>query len=261
MFQACDFTYAGKPASMFGLFLADIGGKSHGDNSFGNKANIVETRLPGRVRPLHFGVRYHDEPLKFSLIFCSEDYMDRYQLQEVSEWLTGYQDYQLLTIDQPDLEHVRFRCLIQSLTPVSVGWFPVGFEAQVVCDCPYGYGYPFQETVTMSGSCKMTFYNRSTVNVRFMPKLHVALNSGCTEFKLKNVTAGEELHMTKLPAGGCIFDIDNENGILTAKNAGVDLYKGFNYRFFSLLRGANELEFTGNGQVSISGEFLYNVGA
>lgn len=260
MFQACEFTYAGKPASMFGLFLADIGSKSHGDNSFGNKANIVETRIARRVRPIHFGVRYHDEPLKFNLIFCGEEPMDRYQLQEVSDWLTGYQDYQWLTIDQPDLEHMRFRCLIQSLTPVSVGWFPVGFEAPVVCDCPYGYSYPFQKTVTLSGAAKLNFHNYTTAHERLKPEMRVTLQQGCTEFKARNLTTGEELSLSSLPSSGCSFVIDNENEIITVKD-GTDLYKGFNYQFFSLERGGNKLEFVGSGEVKISGMYLYNVGA
>lgn len=260
MFQACEFTYAGIPASMYGLFLADIGSKGHGDNSFGNKANIVETRIARRVRPIHFGVRYHDDPLKFSLIFCGENAMDRYQLQEVSDWLTGYQDYQWLTIDQPDLEHMRFRCLIQSLTPVSVGWFPVGFEAQVVCDCPYGYGYPFQKKAVLSGTTRLNFHNYSTARVRLKPELRVTLRQGCTAFEAKNLTTGEKLSLSGLPSAGCSFVIDNENEIIAAKDKS-DLYKGFNYRFFSLARGDNKLEFVGSGEVEINGMFLYNVGA
>lgn len=56
MYKTYEFTFAGEPASMFGMFMADIGNKSHADNPFGNVANIVETRLPNRVTPLHFGV-------------------------------------------------------------------------------------------------------------------------------------------------------------------------------------------------------------
>lgn len=263
MFQACDFTYAGVPASMFGLFLADIGGKGQTDSSFGNKANIVETRIARRVRPIHFGVRYHDEPLKFNLVFCGEEPMDRYQTQEVADWLTGYQDYQWLSICQPDLEHIRFRCLIQTLTPVSVGWYPVGFEAQVICDCPYGYGYPFSETVRLEGGGAVTrasFHNSGTANVPLQPKLLVRLRDGCTQFKARNLTAGCELILEDIPAGCGPITIDNENGIITSSGGG-DLYRGFNYRFFSLVRGDNTLEFEGDGEVQLDGMCLYNAGA
>ena len=69
MYKAYEFTFAGIPASAFGMFISDIGNKKHGDNVFGNQANVVETRIANRIKPLHFGVRYNDNPLEFSLIF------------------------------------------------------------------------------------------------------------------------------------------------------------------------------------------------
>lgn len=260
MFLASEFTYAGVPASMFGLFIVDIGSKVHTDNQFGNKANIVETRIARRVRPLHFGVRYHDEPLKFTIIFCGEEPMDRFQLQEVSKWLTGYQDYQWLTIDQPDLEHVRFRCLIQSLTPISVGWYPVGFEAQVVCDCPYGYSYPFRQTFVVQGEKPFWFHNYSTAREKLKPMLYLSISPGCTEFRARNLTASHELVLSGLPAGGCSITIDNENEVITS-DTGTDLYEGFNNQFFFLVPGDNQIIFSGNGEVKLEGMYLYNTGA
>lgn len=152
MYRSYQFTFANVSASMFGMFVCDIGSKKHSDNAFGNQANIVETRLPRRITPLHYGVRYHDKPLEFTLIFGAEQELDRYQLQEISNWLTGYQDYQWLSVDQPDMSHIQFHCLIQSLTPISVKWIPVAFEAKIICDCPYGYSYPFEEVITLDGT-------------------------------------------------------------------------------------------------------------
>ena len=45
MFKSYEFTYAGMPASMFGMYIADMSSNKHSANSFGNKANLVETRL------------------------------------------------------------------------------------------------------------------------------------------------------------------------------------------------------------------------
>lgn len=60
MFKSYEFTYAGMPASMFGMYIADMSSNKHSANSFGNKANLVETRLANRVAPIHYGVRYND---------------------------------------------------------------------------------------------------------------------------------------------------------------------------------------------------------
>lgn len=101
MFKSYEFTYAGMPASMFGMYIADMSSNKHSANSFGNKANLVETRLANRVAPIHYGVRYNDSPLSFTLIFGADHKLDRYEMQAVSKWLTGYQEYQWLSIDQP----------------------------------------------------------------------------------------------------------------------------------------------------------------
>lgn len=261
MFRAYEFTFAGIPSALYGMVVSDVGSKKHSDNSFGNKANIVEKRLPNRITPLHYGVKYHEKPLTFPVIFGSERRMDRYEIQEVANWLTGYQDYQWLTIDQPDMEHIQFRALVESLTPVSVSWFPVAFEANIVCDCPYGYSYPFQKDIVFNGETKVRFYNDSTIRDRLKPDLRVQLAQGCRDFSVENKTTGAKMCFEGLPAGGVTILADNENEILQDENGAFDPYEYFNFGFFNLSSGDNELVFHGAGTATISGRYLYNVGA
>lgn len=122
MFKSYEFTYAGMPASMFSMYVADMSSNKHSANSFANQANIVEKRLANRITPIHYGVRYNDNPLSFTLIFGADHKLDRYEMQAVAKWLTGYQDYQWLSIDQPDMDHIQFRCLVQELTPIHLSW-------------------------------------------------------------------------------------------------------------------------------------------
>ena len=259
MYKTYEFTYAGIPATAYGLFIADIGSKTHSDNSLGNKADIVETRLPHRITPLHYGVNYTDEPLSFKLIFGAEEEMDRYQIQEVGMWLTGYQEYQWLTIDQPDMEYIRLKCLITEVEVINVAWLPVAFEASVTCDCPYGYSYPFEETITFTNNMEYTFHNYSTIRENLKPELVVTLDSGITDFSISNETTGTTMSFSGLPSGGITITADNENCILT--NDDYDLYDYCNFVFFELASGDNELVFTGSGTAVISGMYMYNMGA
>lgn len=261
MYKSYEFTFADTPASIYGMFVCDIGGKNHDDNEFGNKANIVERRIANRITPLHYGVRYHDAPLTFTLIFASEEYMDRYQIQEVSNWLTGYQEYQWLSIDQPDMEHIQFRCLIQSLTPISIRWFPIAFEAKVICDCPYGYSYPFEEKISVSGTSAYRFYNDSTIKENLRPELQIILASGCKNFSITNQTTGTSIEFKALPCGGITILVDNENEILRDSYDQYDLYEYFNFQFLEFASGDNQLLISGVGTVIINGRYLYNVGA
>lgn len=246
---------------MYGMFVCDFGNNKHGDNPFANKANIVETRIANRVKPLHYGVRYNDEPLTFNLIFGAEEVMDRYQIQEVAKWLTGYQEYQWLSIDQPDLDHIQFRCLIQSLTPISVRWLPMAFEAKIICDTPYGYSYPFEQKITINGETPFRFYNDGSSRELLKPIMEVALEEGCTNFSVTNRNTDETMSFTNLPAGGLHITIDNENGVITESTDGYNMYDYFNFVFLGMESGDNMLVFDGVGEVIIKGRYIYNIGA
>lgn len=261
MFTAYEFIFADIPSSMYGLYLCDFGNNAHTDNSFGNTASIIETRIPGRVRPLHFGVDYHKSPMAFKLIFGADEPLDRWQMQEVQDWLTGYQQYQWLSIEQPDLEHVQFRCLIKDLSPISVGWVPYAFQATVQCDCPYAYGYPFEKELVVDNDKELVVFNDGTAKVPFMPQMTIIPEAGCTEFSIENVTDGHTFTLSELPADGLRIFVDNENGVIVEQNYGYDLYQNFNDEFFRLQPGDNTLNITGSGTITLSGRFLYNVGA
>jgi len=198
--------------------------------------------------------------LEFKLVFGSDRALDRYELESVAMWLTGHQDYQWLSIDQPDMERVQFRCLITSLTPLAHGWLPVAFEATVRCDCPYAYGFPFERSYTVRGSTSILFRNDSSTREYLKPVLLIQPTPGVAEVKIINKSDNNrEFSIGNLPASGLNIQVDNANGIIQELNYGYNLYGGFNLNFFRLLQGDNELEVTGDGMITISGRFLYNV--
>ena len=116
--------FAGESSLSYGLMICDIGNHTQDDVAFGNEATIIETRLNNRIQPIHFGVNYHEEPLSFTLIIGSERPLDRYEFQNIAMWLTGHQQYQWLTIDQPDLDGVMFHCLVTSPHPYFIRLAP-----------------------------------------------------------------------------------------------------------------------------------------
>lgn len=267
MFKTYEFIFAGMPSSMYGLMVCDFSGNSHSNNPFGNKAEIIETRIPGRVRPLHYGVNYNEEPLSFKLVFGSDKELDRWNLQEIAQWLTGYQQYQWLQIEQPDLAHVEFRCLITELKPISVGWVPYAFEATVQCDCAYAYGHPFEYNETVDGNSEIYILNDSTVRQCIWPELEITVGEDITEFSITNESdlnyEGEPrvFSLEGIPTGGATVYVNNENNIIRDVTYGTNLYDGFNDHFFRLVPGDNILKIKGTGNLKIAGRFIYNVGA
>lgn len=261
MFNSYEFSFAGESSLMYGMMIYDLGRNGQGDVAFGNKATIVQQRIGNRIQPIHFGVRYNDEPLQFKLVFGSERALDRYELEDVGFWLTGHQDYQWLSIDQPDMELYRFRCLITELTPLSHGWLPVAFEATVVCDCPYAYGFEFEKRYQINGGADILFRNESSVREFIKPDILFEPAVGVSALSIVNHSDGGRRFLIEgIPkTDGIQILIDNRNGIITEKTYGYNLYGGFNLNFFRLVHGDNLLSVTGNGTLVISGRFLYNV--
>lgn len=257
--KAYDFTFNGVSASNYGLMLCDIGSNKHSDNSFGNKANIVEKRLADRVAPLHYGVRYHDEPLEFTLIFAGERKLDAYEQEEVAYWLTGGTDYSWLSIDSAEYDHLEFRCLITELTQISVGWYPVGFEAKVRCDSPYAYGPEFTETYEVTDELFALFRNNGSCKEPIRPTITVELDESCRNFSMINTSTGEQMTFIGLPTGGLKLTIDMENEVITESTGGYNIYDYFNFVFPDFVHGDNPLTFAGTGTVCITGRFLYTV--
>ena len=257
-FNSYEFTFAGESSAMYGLMIYDFGGISQDKVSFGNTASIVESRTNNRIRPIHFGVNYHKSPLQFKLVFGADRALDRYEMESISMWLTGHQNYQWLSIDQPDLNHVEFRCLITRLTPLHHGWLPVAFEAAVLCDCPYAYGLPFKYKYQLDGTSDILIRNNSSVReyirpvFNYMPRTESAL-------KIVNHNDNDREFLLEPLSYTALISVDNENCIIRDEVYRYNLYKNFNMNFFRFVQGDNNLTVLGNGNLTISGRFLHNV--
>lgn len=258
LFNAYEFTFAGESSLMYGLMIYDFNGNGQNNVSFGNAASIVETRTNIRTRPIHFGVNYNKSPLQFKLVFGSTEPLDRYDMEVISLWLTGYQDYQWLSIEQPDLDHVQFKCLITQLTPLHHGWLPVAFEATVICDCPYAYGFPFEHHYQIADKTSVLFRNNSSVREYIQPILTYRTTGGGDLRIINHSDGNREFSLHDIPAETCVI-INNDSGIIQETNFGYDLYDGFNLNFFRLVHGDNRLTIAGNGELTVSGRMLYNV--
>lgn len=239
--------------------LYDIDGKKQDNVSFGNKAEISELRLPRRVQPIHYGVNYHKDPLQFKLVFGAEQYLDRYDLEAIALWLTGYQDYQWLSIAQQDLDNVQFRCLIRELTPISIAWLPIAFEATVLCDCPYAYSYPKAEQYTISGTTELLIRNEGSVREYVYPTIRYVPDSGVHSLSIVNDSDDHRLfQFTGLPDSVGVL-VDNQNGIIQGVGTSASLYPCFNLNFFRFVPGDNHLVISGDGTLTFDWRTLHNV--
>ena len=258
-FSAKEFTFDGESSAMYGLVLCQFGESGQDDVAFGNQAEIVETRTTGRVTPIHLGVNYNKSPLQFKLVFAAEEPLDRQDLERISMWLTGHQQYKWLTIDQPDMVKYQYRCIITNLKPIGYRGRPHAMEATVTCDCPYAYSLPYHLECAVSGSKTVTIKNTGTAREYVKPEMVFEPNTGNGILRITNASdGGRVFELTGLPAGVRVH-IDNTNGIIYGEGSSHNYYDGFNLNFLRLVRGENQLNIEGRGTLGLSCRFLHNV--
>ena len=277
-FYGCEFSFNDIPSSQYGLMLYDIGGVVE-DGTFSSGLEIIEDRTARRYKPLFYGVK-QNTPLTFTMTFGvhPEDIdrgrsLDRYDMAVVAAWLTGQDGYRYLEIAQPDMEAMRYRCIITELSYVTWGQIPWAFRCTVTCDSPFAYLRPeeYEIVPTPSGSADtIVIWSRSPVI--YYPKFEytcVPNDEDASVFKhsifVQNITDNNRQFGIRgiLTSTQNVF-VDNENEIITT-DADINLYDNFfnfGYSFFRLLPGKNEITVRGGSRslLKIICEFPINIG-
>lgn len=266
-FFGCQFVFDGISSYEYGLTVYDFGSQSEGGR-FTSGASIMEDRTPNRYTPLFYGVT-QNTPLTFTLTFGADPetidegkWLDRWELEVISRWLTGHRQYKYLEVVQPDMEAVRYRCLITDLQYSTYGKMPWALTCTVTCDSPFAYLYPEVTEYIVGGTLRKTLRSRAS-SFYYYPKIDLIIYGN--SFSIKNLSDnGRVFSFSELPGGETRISIDNENEIITTTKTGLNPYDKFNFRFLRLVPGNNELEFTappgGSAKVEITCEFPVNIG-
>lgn len=266
-FWAETFTFNSRSCTDFELMLYDIGDNGSEESEFASTVTVQEDTISGRWRPLFYGVKYQNK-LTFELTFgvdqCrldEERYLSRSEIDAIATWLTGHDEYHWLTIDQEDMEDIRYKCMITGLKLTSYGKLPFALQATVTCDSPYAYRTPFEQNYIVNGTASFTIDNMSALNGYFYPKVSYQRTSKSTNtLILENVTDGNrKFIINNIPNAVNRIDIDNDVCVIT-NDQDLNLYGGCNYKWLRLKPGNNVLNITANGTVTLLCEFPINVG-
>ena len=258
------FVFDDIPCETYDLMMYDVASQDD-DIVIGGAAGIEDETIGGKWKPYFYGTT-PGEKLEFDIVFGvnerridSEKFLDRWELAEVTTWLTGHPDYKWLFIDQPDANLYGYRCMITDLKVTRYGSVPWALTAHVTCDSPYAYLETKHVSYTINGTRTIEIYNESSLNTWYSPKIAFTRTSG-TALSIRN--AQDNNHgpaITGIPGSVTEISIDNEHCVID-NNQGVNLYAGFNFQFLRLARGYNTLTITGNGTVTITCEYPINVG-
>ena len=262
------FSFDGIPCTEYGLLIYDMENASQGTSSFASAGEIQESWISSRNKSFFYGLR-KDQPLQFSIVFGIDpqtadmnDYLDRYEIDAIGNWLTGHNKRKWLEITQPDMELVRYSCVITDLARIDHAWLPWAFSATVTCGSSYGTMHPMNYRYECSGITPVKLFNRSTINLDYYPKMTIELNGSNTVSIVNQSVGASEFKFEGLPRPQLLtISIDNENKIIKSSDSDYpNLYRYFNSNFLFLKRGTNKLLVTGDCVVNFMCEFPVNFG-
>lgn len=273
-FWGHSFVFNEIPCEDFDLMVYDVGSATQSQGRFASGVTIVESQVPTRWKPYFYGTKM-EQKQSFTMVFGVNEkrldegkYLDRYELEAIASWLTGHKQYLWLEIEQGDMRYFRYRCIVTELNMVEYGNIPWALQATVVCDGPYAYLYPQEFRFDVeSGETEISIFNESSHNGYFYPLLYIVLgNDKPTKVTITNKSDNDRetaigSEEKPIPTTISRIDIDNDHGVLSCAE-GLNLYQYFNFKFFRLLRGQNNLIVKTDAPVTLSFvcEFPVNIG-
>lgn len=275
-FTAYEFTFNGRSCREFGLILCDFNRSDREGGTHTSSGKPQVETIFRQHRSLLRGVEDEDKlsfPLSIGL--CPDridrgQFLDRFEIETISSWLTGHRGWGWLTIDQNDLSHVRYRCIITELKEISSGWDTYGFNCTVQCDSHYAYMFPQEYKYHCNDTLSIDFFNRSSMNAPYFPAFAIEpLGSGGVSIvnqslgvvgpAFGNIAYVNGVKLSPLPSLAQLKIGLDENGVLTNSD-GLNLYPYYNFERLGLVRGNNKLVVTGKCDLTIRCEFPVDVG-
>lgn len=268
-FVAKRFSFNRIPCEQFGLRIFDIDGNTNEATPFASVGKIQTDVVPSKGRTFLYG-RSYETPLEFNLIFGIDpseilnmnEFFDRYEMNAIANWLSGHNTFHWLEVEQPDLEMIRYHCIISELKPIQLSWLPWAFSAKITCDSPYAYMFPKRFHYSCNGNTNIKLISRSTINQLYYPKMEIQLNGSNTISVTNQSCDNTELKFTGLPRDYFLkIKVDNDLcKIESSDSAYSNLYQYCNFKWFPLKRGMNSICVVGNCLLDFICEFPIDCG-
>ena len=263
-FYGSSFSFDGVSCEEYGLMLYDFDNATQGNSKFAS-VDISEDRVYQRPRSLFYGTTYKN-PLEFKLVFGADEYaaeqrepIDRQDMEVIGSWLTGHNSYKWLEIDQPDLDGIRYRCIITDLEMLEIGFDKWAFECTVHCDSPFAYTMPQVFSYSVDGTSDIVLHSRSSSNLTYFPVVQIQLRGNGSVKIVNHGSHDDTFEINGFPQASDTVVINGETGEMMA-DSGLNVYPYCNFKFPRLVRGDNHLTISGNCIVTYTCEFPVNVG-
>jgi len=265
MLKATTFTYDGKFSGTYGLKIASIDTENIQDTApFNFTIHAAKTRKQKRFS--FAGIENEEMPtFEFSVI--SETPIPDVIRRELLRWLVGRNGFRKLQFHQSDYQDVEFNCIFAQSGLKFINGECHGINLTATFDSPYAYGKSNKKTIASNGANWETIKlinNSDIVDDYIYPIVKFRAN-GLVDYKsisINNTSDPANPHRTfefgyTMPSEE--ITINNELRIISS-SIGGDKLGLFNYHWFRLVHGVNEVRIRINGTCTIEWPTLVKIG-
>jgi phage-related protein len=258
-YSALNFTFNGISSENLGVKLVNFDSSGLVNSPYTGNDTPVTEQIRRRHKVYLYGVQ-PAPPLEFELQFASEDELDFYSLEAISMNLFGKQEYGWLQIEQPSYEGLFFECLLLDPQLISIGNANYGYKCKCQLSSSYCYTdeYPYTYNINVPNQI-INFNNLSNYDGYVFPYLTITTGIGTTSFSIKNINDNNRLFSFENIQENETITVDNDLQIITSSK-GINRLNNFNFKFFRLVRGNNQLVVNGNGELKFKIRFIKKIG-
>lgn len=263
-FTGSTFKFDGVSSRAFGYVIYNFDSYQQDSTSkLTSTGTVVSDKVEGRISPLHYGIK-RDKPLEFTLVFGrnspgTDERMRRIEIKRTNDWLSNKDTYRYLAIDQPDMKHYRYRCLISDLEVITAGAGQIAFKCKVTCDSPYATILPEVSTYRLGATPqKVMLFNRSSLPGPYYPDMEI-VSQLKTDICVQNNTTGTKFTLAIPTSNRYTIRISGTNQVIES-DPHLNFYPHCNLEFLDLAKGQNELLLSGAGTLKIKCEFPVDIG-
>ena len=246
-FYAANFIYNSVISSDYGLVISSLGSST---SHQGAGVELFTESLYRRPKVYLMGVQ-ETPVLSLPITITREEEISAEEASAISKWLFGQVNYKKLQIIQPDMQYVYYNCIFTNPSITRVGNIIRGFNATIVCDSPFAWEYPKQQTYYYGTDYStidddISYYNYSDSAIYTYPTVEVTTNCFVGDFDVINTTDNNRaFSFVDLPSN-ITLTINNDLQIVTSSD-GVNRLESFSgYNWFRLLPGINRINLSGN---------------
>jgi hypothetical protein len=229
---AKEFIFNDISCNEFGLMICSFDNNSNG--TMGADIEFVTTSNPvlGKWRKLE---SKEVKPLEFQVQVCKEDntYIDSYERQAITRWLSRRDGYKKLQFVQDDYERVWFNAYVASIEFVEIGNQVAGLTINWKCDASHGYGELYQNEVKDSES-PLIFFDQSDDVGYIYPNVEIEVTKNGT-VDIYNFTDGRTFRIYNCQIGEKIIQNGDILQLSTSLSSHTNLYNDFNFNFFRII--------------------------